>query len=1038
MSHFKSKKHEYSKPSNGFPEWNNNPDIFQLNRREAATASFPFETKAQAKENNYLKSPFVYSLNGQWQFNWVEKPDYRNKEFYKKGFNAQGWDSIEVPGHWQFSGYDYPQYTNTTYPWIEHDDIKPPYAPTRYNPVGQYIKKFTLNEEWSKQPLLLHFAGVEAVFYVWVNGELVGYSEDSFTSAEFDITPYINEGDNTLAVEVYRWADSSWLEDQDFWRLSGIFREVFLYRVPETHIRDYKVMTSLDDDYRDAELSVDVRCESFVLEKQAAVLTMELRDSKNQLVSSDSKTVTDETMEVNFTHSISNPLKWSAECPSLYDLYFMLTDTNGNTLEVKATKVGFRQFELKDGLMKINGKRIIFKGVNRHEWDADRGRSITREDMENDAKLMKRFNINAVRTSHYPNHPYWYELCDKYGLYVIDEMNLETHGTWYYGQKELEEHTVPGSNPVWTENVLDRAKSMYERDKNHPSILIWSLGNESFGGDNFLKLYDYFKSTDPSRLVHYEGVFHFRESNRASDIESTMYIPPKLVAQYALNANENSKPYIICEYSHAMGNSLGNFYQYTRLFDRYEKIQGGFIWDFKDQAIARKSSDNQRYFAYGGAFNDSPNDGNFSGNGIVFADGSVSPKIYEVKKCYQSIDFTQKGTDFRVINLKNKFLFDDLSKFSLKWTIEKNGQIIDEGILCEIKTLPSEEREFVLPLKENYYGDPTDYYYLTVSVVSNETTVWAQKGYVVAEEQWQLTQPPKILIEERSADVKWELSDSENALSVASENEVISFSKKNGFIESIKIADVELLKNPLKPNFWRAMTDNDLGCQLDKTSQIWRKAENHLQLQSMQVKKGDSWIRLENDYLFTNMNGLRLSISYDFQESGAIKVDYHLIPDKRLPDIPEVGLRCELASAFDQIEWFGKGPHESYIDRQLSAKVGLYASSVSSQFVPYLRPQEHGNHIGTKWLKLMNNKRQGIFIKGVSDFEFNASKYSFEELESADYAYKLPESEKTVLRINSAQMGVGGDDSWSQETHPEYRLTGSHSYSMSVEIEFLH
>ncbi|MGP6146444.1 glycoside hydrolase family 2 TIM barrel-domain containing protein [Jeotgalibaca sp. A122] len=1003
----KPQKFVYSKPTNGYPEWNNNPEIFQLNRRKPATTSIPFASIEEAKQTPFEESRFVRSLNGEWAFKWVKNPAERQTDFYKSEIDTTNWDRITVPAHWQFQGYDYPQYTNTTYPWVEQQELKAPFAPTNYNPVGQYVTAFELEEDWLDKPLFLHFAGVEAAFYVWVNGELVGYSEDSFTAAEFDLSPYVKPGENKLAVEVYRWADASWLEDQDFWRLSGIFRDVYLYQTPYLHIRDFHTQTLLDDAYQNAELKVTVETENLFEVPESGMIEIQLHDENDQPVYQTKQPANEPIIE--FSETITNPKKWSAEEPNLYTLYLSVISDTGETLEVHRSQVGFRKFELKDGLMKINGARILFKGVNRHEWDAKRGRAVTKEDMEKDVKLMKQFNVNAVRTSHYPNHPYWYELCDRYGLYVIDEMNLETHGSWYYGQKELEE-TVPGSRPEWTENVLDRAASMYERDKNHPSILIWSLGNESFGGDNFLKLYDYFKTVDPSRLVHYEGVFHYRLSEAASDIESTMYIPPKEVEAYALNATENSKPYLICEFSHAMGNSLGNFYQYTELFDKYPILQGGFIWDWKDQAIHRETEDGRTYLAYGGDFGESPNDGNFSGNGLVFADGQITPKVYEMKKCYQNVAFEPTDLVNGLLTLKNKNLFANLSAYTLQWKAEKNGEMVEEGTVATLDIAPQSTKTIKLPYMKYENETSGDEYHLTVSLHTKE-------HHEVAYEQFQLPTTKR--------------NDTHKTIVLATGDTTFTFDANTGLLSSVKKGPTELLQSALEPNFWRASTDNDKGSKFDKRSAIWREAQANRELTALHVTETD----VQTTFVYPELGNLKLAITYSVTDFGQLTIHYTLMPQKPLPDIPEIGMRVSLDKAFDQLKWFGKGPFETYIDKQTAAKVGVYTSTVAEQFVSYLKPQETGNHIDTRWVELTDTTGTGLKVSGQPLVEFNALPYSYEEMEPADYAYQLPESNRTVLRINHLQMGIGGNDSWSQDTLPEFRLPGTHGYSYSFKIE---
>lgn len=1032
----KTEKFSYTPPKNGYPEWNNNPEIFQLNRRCGHTNTVPFESIEKALSNKNESSSFFKSLNGEWYFKWAENPKTRDQSFYESGAKFKEWNTINVPGHWQFQGYDYPQYTNTIYPWIEKDEIKSPFAPTNYNPVGQYVKTVYLEEEWVEHPLFIHFAGVEAAFYVWVNGELVGYSEDTFTPAEFDLSPYVKEGENCIAVEVYRWADSSWLEDQDFWRLSGIFRDVYLYYTPHVHIKDYSVQTLLDENYENAELKVTIMLENLFNIDFFGSVDIQLLDNQELTIITEEKEFNNSEEELSFSQYISNPNKWSAEDPNLYTLLIILKNDSKEVLEVFSTHVGFRQFELEDGLMKLNGERIVFKGVNRHEWSADKGRAVSKEDMEKDAKLMKQSNINAVRTSHYPNHPYWYELCDEYGLYVIDEVNMETHDTWKYGQVGLGK-AIPGSNPQWTANVLDRAQSMYERDKNHPSILIWSLGNESFGGDNFLKLHDYFKLMDPYRLVHYEGTFHYRESDAASDIESTMYISPNEVKQYAEKATEESKPYILCEFSHAMGNSLGNFYKYTELFDRYPILQGGFIWDWKDQSILTKNETEVPYLAYGGDFGDSPNDGNFAGNGIVFGDGTISPKLPEVKKCYQNVEFKAIDLANGKVEIWNKNLFISLSNYQLKWTIAKNGEEIETKTL-DIDVHPSEKSVIQLAYSLPHVEDSEEYM-LTLQLVEKEERKWAKEGHEVAFEQFILPVVVKDIQQIESIKGELTVHEDEHALGIHTTNGSLIFDKKTGLISSLTLDDSEeeSLKEPIKPNFWRASTDNDRGSKFNEQSAIWKNVDEDRQLIGFTFEKNIDKATISTSFLYNTLNGTQVSLEYEINSMGKIEIRYGLLPGNGLPDIPEMGLQMILNPSFDRFSWYGKGPYETYWDRQLGSKIGLYESKVSEQYVPYLKPQENGNHVGVRKAMIFNKNRHGIALNGLPTVELNVLPYLSEELEEATYGYKLNETDKTVVRVNLAQTGIGGDDSWGKRTHPEFCLPANRQYNFVFNLQLL-
>lgn len=1033
-------KFVYTPPENGYPEWNNNPEIFQLNRLEAHATLMPYETVEEALKGNPYDSTYYQSLNGQWKFAFSETPDARNKHFFEIDFDSSNWGEIKVPSHWQLQGYDYPQYTNVRYPWENTEELEPPFAPTKYNPVGQYIQTFTVPEKWDGLPLYISFQGVESAFYVWLNGELVGYSEDTFTPAEFDLTPYLIDGENKLAVEVYRWCDASWLEDQDFWRLSGIFRDVYLYATPAVHIQDFFVQPKLDEDYRDAQLKIDAKIINYY-EQEYANLTFEamLFDREDQAVLeypiSIPLSISERAREdINASVFIENPLKWSAEHPNLYTLVLQIKDENDRLIETISTKVGFRKFELKDGLMKINGERIVFKGVNRHEFNADKGRAIDYEDMVHDVKLMKQHNINAVRTSHYPNHPLLYELCDEYGLYVIDENNLETHGSWYYGQKELE-NTVPGSKPEWTENVLDRCNSMFQRDKNHPSIVIWSLGNESFGGDNFLKMHQFFKEKDPSRLVHYEGVFHYRPSEDASDMESTMYITPHLVEQYALDAEKaesQAKPYLICEFSHAMGNSCGNFYKYTELFDKYPILQGGFIWDWRDQALRTKTKDGIEFLAYGGDFGESPHDGNFSGDGLIFADGTVSPKLYEVKKCYQNVEWEKVDLENGTIKVINKNLFTNLADFECRFEITADGKRIRSGEL-EVDVPAQSTAIIQLDYQIQDFAAVEGELILTVSMHEKAETLWAEAGHEVAFEQFILRERVLPQGEDRQQqDVQ--ITENDTKISIIGEDFSVGFNKQTGDLDSYVLAGSELLKTPVIPNFWRAMTDNDKGSKLDKRSETWREAGARRKLQSIEVATKDEEIIVSVKYLLPTTTESSCEIDYTINQAGNIQVNYLLTPGKDLPEIPEVGLLFSLDQTYENIEWYGKGPHENYIDKEKGAKIGLYDGKVTDQYIPYLKPQECGNKTEVRWLSVTNDEGQGLKISGLPSVEVNVLPYTPFELEAASHSYKLPVSEQTVVRVNYKQMGVGGDDSWGQKTHPEFTLYADQVYRYTFHI----
>ncbi|MEO3946964.1 glycoside hydrolase family 2 TIM barrel-domain containing protein [Gorillibacterium sp. CAU 1737] len=1049
----------YTPPTNGYPEWNNNPDIFQLNRMAAHASFVPYPTAEEALKRDPSATPFLHSLNGEWSFHFAENPASRPVDFYRNDYDTSNWATIPVPSHWQLQGYDYPQYTNVVYPWVGKEDIKPPFAPTNYNPVGSYLRTFAVPEEWNGQPVFISFQGVESAFYVWLNGELVGYSEDTFTPADFDLTPYLVPGENRLAVEVYRWCDASWLEDQDFWRLSGIFRDVFLYTKQPVHLYDFFATPVLDSGYRDGTLRVKATIRNYDGEAAGAhSFRIQLYDAAGVPVEGAAASmefpVDDrEQLEFELSLSVSNPLKWSAEHPNLYTLLLVLSDEAGRVVEAASQRIGFRTFEIKDGLMRINGERIVFKGVNRHEFGCDNGRVVDAAAMLRDILLMKRNNINAVRTSHYPNHPLWYDLCDEYGLYVIDETNLETHGSWSYGQPEQEERdTVPASKPEWTENVLDRCNSMLQRDKNHPSIVIWSLGNESWGGRNFIRMHDFLKAADPSRIVHYEGVFLHRSSEAASDMESQMYTSPDNVERYArmervdpmqrqLGNGTARKPFILCEYSHAMGNSVGGLMKYVELFDRYPILQGGFIWDWIDQAIRTKTADGVEYLAYGGDFGDTPNDGNFSGNGLIFADGAPSPKLAEVKTAYQNLQFVPVDLKRGTVRVINRYLFTDLDEFELVCTLERNGEPMDERRgSYSLAPLAEETLSFQWPLPET--PEPGEEYVITLKAVLPEDKVWAAKGHEVAHAQFVLPVP---VMEGGTAsgsnDGEREEQGEEGAAAVSVEKKsgqrivqagisTIRFDEATGELESFEVNGTELLAGGEGPSpyFWRAMTDNDRGNGLPARSGVWREAAAERLPVSVQYRTERVNFLVRQEFLLPEAAQSRVTVTYTVTPDGEVRVRQELIPGAGLPDIPAVGMRFSLAKRFSQLDWYGRGPEENHWDRHTGTRLGRYQSTVANELTPYLRPQECGNKTDVRFARITDATGLGLEIGGCPVVELSALPYSPEELEEHDHLYKLPDSTRTVVRVNDKQMGVGGDDSWGAWTHPEFRIPANRAY----------
>ncbi len=812
---------------------------------------------------------------------------------------------------------------------------------------------------------------------------------------------------------------------------------MYLYTTPIVRVSDYFVQTELDEQYENAELLVNMKVSNYAcLSKEPMTIEIQLYDQYgntvcNDIVVENYQQETEET-DLRFVKNITSPSLWSAETPTLYSFVVVVKSVDGTIMEVQSCKIGFRKIEIKDSVMLINGKRVLFNGVNRHEFSHMRGRSITKEDMLQDVITMKKHNINAVRTSHYPNHPYWYELCDQYGLYVIDETNLETHGLWSYGQQDII-NAIPGDKEEWTANVIDRCHSMLHRDKNHPSIVIWSLGNESFGGTNFIKMKEHMKKEDPTRLVHYEGVAHYRPSSEASEIESMMYEHPSKLEEYALNAEKSNvlaKPYIVCEYAHAMGNSVGNLYRYTDLFNKYPILQGGFIWDYKDQAIQTTAETGELYLAYGGDFGESPNDGNFSGNGLVFADGSLTPKIFEVKKCYQPIDVHFENGIYSVVN---KQLFTNINEYEVRWTMLKDGEEIGSdrvSFSCEALTSRAIDLNDVMTKFVKDDGE----YIMTVSFHLTKDHLWAEKGYEIAFDQFVLsgrsfkqTEPSQSFkkIEETNEEVR-----------MKGETFDLVVSKSTGLITSLMKEGTEVLADTIVPNFWRALTDNDRGNKLDQRAATWEHAGETAILQQLNVvEKTDKIVRIKTVLELQTSPTSLCHIDYEITGDGEVRIYFDLKPNKDLPEIPEIGMIIPLTKSFENISWYGKGPHENHWDREKGAKVGCYVSTVTNEFTPYLKPQENGNKIDIRSFEIDNNL--GISLRVTSDslLEVNAGGYSATELQEAAHPYQLSERTKTYLRINHKQMGVGGDDSWHAKTHPEFTLFSNRSYQYSFTMK---
>ncbi|MGM9551398.1 MAG: glycoside hydrolase family 2 TIM barrel-domain containing protein [Clostridia bacterium] len=1023
-------KFMWQNPKNGYPEWNNNPEITHINTLPARATLVSYESETEAKKLDRDASNRKVSLNGMWKFNFAENPSSAPSDFYKTDYSVDDWDEIKVPANWQSEGYDYPQYTNTRYPWSEAEPkLKPPYAPLGYNPVGSYVKTITIGDKWDGvSPVIIHFAGVESCYYLWVNGEKVGFSKDSFSPHEFDITPYIKKGENKIAVQVYRWCDASWLEDQDFWRLSGIFREVYLEYTNSVGIYDVFAKTQLNETFDEAQLNIDVTIRNVDGVKKNVTVYASLYDGESLVGDRMALPVSlsgEEYENVTVFADVTSPKLWSAEHPNCYTLVVSLSE-DGKETHYVSTRMGFVKYEIKDGLMYVNGKEIMFKGVNRHDFTCDHLRATDIDDLKYSILMMKKHNINAVRTSHYPNNPLWYELCNIYGLYVIDETNLETHGTWYYGQRE-EEETIPASKPQWRDSVIDRANSMVMRDKNHPSICMWSLGNESFGGQNFVDMREHILSYDKSRIIHYEGTCHFRRFEHATDVESEMYTRPWNIVGN-INRN-NDKPFILCEYSHAMGNSCGGLHDYWKLFYTYPSLQGGFIWDWIDQAIRTTSEDGKEYLAYGGDFGDSPNDGTFAGNGLLFADGQITPKLIETKKCYQNMWFKDADICNGRVRIHNQNLFTNLSEYDFKYKIEVNGETVEEGKFeCDVEPLTKKVVSMGFTIPEERDSE----YAVTVSAHLKSDTLWAEKGHEVAFEQFVLPYNKEAYSPKCAGEAV--LEDGEKVTVTANGVQVV-FDKNTGNMVSYAVDGQEMLYAPMCQNYWRAMTDNDKGARLYKRSASWREAGNNATLTSMNVEKCScGGVLVKCEYTIPTEKESVSKFTYAITGDGKVWVDATLAPSLMEGDIPAVGMLLPMQKEYDVMHYYGNGPHENYIDRNVSAKLGIYTNTVDEQRTHYLVPQENANKTGVRWAEFLNKDGKGIRIDAENVLEVSPSYYTPIETEEYDHDYKLPEYSKVVYKLNCRMMGVGGDDSWGSSPLVQYKNPTNRTYNYKFVI----
>ena len=951
--------------------WLSNPEIFQVNRLKAHSSHHYYANEEEKQ------SSFIHVLDGTWKFHYANALNEVIEGFEKESYDCSTWDDIQVPSHIQMQGYGTPMYVNQIYPWSGSEERLPGEIP-QHNPVGSYVTYFdrSILKENTKTRIVFH--GAESGMALWINGTFVGYSEDSFTPSAFDISEYIHEGRNKVAVNVYRFTSGSWLEDQDFWRFSGLFRSVELQSVPFVHVNDLKITQDVND-LKHPKIIVAPVMEA----DEDYTLEYRLFDADHTLLQSK---VTNDTC----VFEVDDPVLWYAEKPYLYHVEILVKQKD-EIIECVREHVGIRKFSLKDGIMYINEKRIVFHGVDRHEFSCESGRVVSYDLTKQDILNMKANNINAIRTSHYPNQTFLYDLCDEYGIYVIDETNLETHGTWseFFDQ----EHIIPNDDPKWQENVLDRAKSMYERDKNHPSILIWSCGNESYGGKDIFEMSEYFRSVDPSRLVHYEGVSLDTRYPDTTDMVSRMYTPAKDIEAYLKEHTE--KPFILCEYAHAMGNSNGALYKYTDLEKKYSQYQGGFIWDYVDQAILH---DGKLY--YGGDFHERPSDYDFCGNGIMFADRTPTPKLQEVKYCYQFIDTEINAKE---ITITNRYLITNLNEFDTFMTLYADGKEVKKEIYhlcCDANESITIENPFVVDAKHEY------------SIV----VTFEKDGHEYAHEQY-------VYPYQREEHHVWTpLSINEDYLNVgvSFEDGNVIFSKSKGLV-SYKVHSHEFIRMPVRPNFFRAATNNDVENGYGYRYGQWLQNSLYAKCKYINTVKEENRCIVSYEYALPSMEDHPLHMNYEVYGDGEIVVDMYLDAFENHIEMPAFGILLQTYADLDEVSYYGNGPEENYIDRKKGAVLGRYTYNVKENLTPYLYPQECGNRTDIRELSV-HSKKHALLIAG-NMFECSVLPYSPFVLENAKHQWELPQTYETVLSINEKQMGIAGDNTWGARTHDEFLLT---------------
>ncbi|QSX32655.1 DUF4981 domain-containing protein [Shewanella avicenniae] len=1024
--------------ANAAEDWRN-PEVFRINKEPARSFFYSFESQQDINTESPWNAANYQLLNGQWKFNWVDTPSKKPEGFFAPDFDDTRWDTIAVPANWELNGYGTPFYDshacfNDDLSFMEGDKLNYSMSfikgKTNYNPVGSYRQNFTIDDSWNGKQIFLHFGAVKSAFYVWINGKKVGYSQDSKTDAEFDITPYIKAGKNTLAMEVYRYSDGSYFECQDMWRMSGIERDVYVFATPKVAVRDFHAYTTLDDNYQNALLRFDADIDNRGEQNAKTVrLQAQITDAKGKAIFSKTLDVgalaSKSATNVSFEAKITSPQLWSAESPTLYNLQLALTDDNGDTQYIRR-HVGFRSTEYKDGNILVNGKPVLFKGVNRHEHDPKTGHVISRKSMLADIKLMKEFNINAVRMSHYPNDPYFYDLADQYGLYIMDEANTESHGLGAANQGDYDPNKHIVNKPEWQAAYLDRISNMYERSKNNPSVIMRSLGNESGDGKNIEVTYDWLKAQEPSPVISEQA-----QLRRHTDTYSQMYAPISDIIRYA-ETQHDERPVLLIEYEHAMGNSLGNFQDYWDAFEKYRALQGGFIWDWVDQTFEKTNQNGDFFWAYGGDMEPAgtPNSDSFCANGLVFGDRTPYPYLYEVKKVQQNIGFAFADDDFRSLKVSNKFFFRDLSAYTLSWQLLENGKIVQSDNSIDLKAKAGDAQFIKLPKLKMAAGNE---YFVNVQVALKQDELLLTKGHIVAEEQLSL---PFTTVAQQAANAdttSLAMQETATVLTLSSERFNLVLNRESGLLTQLSYNGKDLLKAPSHPSFWRAPVYNDLEVKsFESKMGVYQKLGRNTVLTSMAItRKSDAQVEIKLEHSLPAIES-RYFTTFTVNGNGTIDVDiwFYAAPHKKFGELPRIGTLFALDTPFSNVSYYGRGPHENYVDRKSSAFVGLYNTTVDDMYVPYVTPSENGHRTDVRFVDFTDASGNGVRFSSAQKLGFNAEYYNTDDYDAskADHFARnlhpadLVKQDRIFVHIDHKMRGVGGTNSWGEAPLNKYIL----------------